>query len=66
EMDVSGGHAEFQNQYGRVHVHVSGYCKMWRSGSTFEDGGWLSTDVYADIIEQKWHANLKIANLFVP
>lgn len=31
-----------------------------------EDGGWLSANVFVDIIEQKWHANLKIDNLFVP
>ncbi|KAH6835833.1 embryo defective 2410 [Perilla frutescens var. hirtella] len=66
EMEVSSGHVKFQNHYGRVHVQLSGNCKMWRSDLMSEDGGWLSTDVYVDIIEQKWHANLKIANLFVP
>ncbi|KZV19901.1 hypothetical protein F511_32243 [Dorcoceras hygrometricum] len=66
EMEVSGGHVKFQNQYGRVHVQVSGNCKMWRSGLTMEDGGWLSADVYVDISEQKWHANLKVSNVFVP
>ncbi|PIN14213.1 hypothetical protein CDL12_13167 [Handroanthus impetiginosus] len=66
EMEVASGHAKFQNHYERVHVQLSGNCKMWRSGLIAEDGGWLSTDVYVDIIEQKWHANLKIANLFVP
>lgn len=66
EMDVASGHVKFQNHYGRVHVQLSGNCKMWRSDLISEDGGWLSTDVYVDIIEQKWHANLKIANLFVP
>ncbi|XP_042046608.1 protein TIC236, chloroplastic-like isoform X1 [Salvia splendens] len=66
EMEVASGHVKFQNHYGRVHVQLSGNCKMWRSDLISEDGGWLSTDVYVDIIEQKWHANLKIANLFVP
>lgn len=66
EMEVASGHVKFQNHYGRVHVQLSGNCKMWRSDLLSEDGGWLSTDVYVDIIEQKWHVNLKIANLFVP
>ncbi|KAL1546608.1 protein TIC236, chloroplastic-like isoform X1 [Salvia divinorum] len=66
EMEVTSGHVKFQNHYGHVHVQLSGNCKMWRSDLMSEDGGWLSTDVYVDIIEQKWHANLKIANLFVP
>lgn len=66
ELEVASGHVKFQNQYERVHVQLSGNCKMWRSDLVSEDGGWLSTDVYVDIIEQKWHANLKIANLFVP
>lgn len=66
EMEVTGGHVKFQNQYGRVNVQVSGNCKMWRSGLVMEDGGWLSTDVYVDISEQKWHANLKVSNFFVP
>ncbi|KAL0323881.1 UNVERIFIED_CONTAM: protein, chloroplastic [Sesamum calycinum] len=65
-MEVATGHVKFQNHYGRVHVQLSGNCKMWRSGMISEDGGWLSSDVYVDIIEQKWHANLKISNLFVP
>ncbi|KAG6437902.1 hypothetical protein SASPL_102833 [Salvia splendens] len=66
KMEVASGHVKFQNHYGRVHVQLSGNCKMWRSDLISEDGGWLSTDVYVDIIEQKWHANLKVANLFVP
>lgn len=65
-MEVATGHVKFKNQYGRVHVQLSGNCKMWRSDLISEDGGWLSTDVYVDTAEQKWHANLKIANLFVP
>lgn len=66
EMENVNGHVKFQNHYGRVHVQLSGNCKMWRSDVMSEDGGWLSTDVFVDSVEQKWHANLKIANLFVP
>lgn len=66
EMENASGHVKFQNDYDRVHVQLSGNCKMWRSDVTSEDGGWLSTDVFVDIIEQKWHANLKVLNLFVP
>ncbi|XP_015886014.3 protein TIC236, chloroplastic isoform X1 [Ziziphus jujuba] len=66
EMDNVNGHVKFQNHYGRVHVQLSGNCKMWRSDVTSEDGGWLSADVFVDNVEQKWHANLKIANLFAP
>ncbi|KAL9176932.1 hypothetical protein ABFS82_01G026400 [Erythranthe guttata] len=66
EMEVASGHVKFQKHYGRVHVQLTGNCKMWRSDLISEDGGWLSTDVYVDIAEQKWHANLKMANLFVP
>ncbi|XP_057959388.1 protein TIC236, chloroplastic isoform X2 [Malania oleifera] len=66
EMENVNGHVEFQNHYGRVHAQLSGSCKMWRSDVTSEDGGWLSTDVFVDLVEQKWHANLKVVNLFVP
>ncbi|KAI7745119.1 hypothetical protein M8C21_032015, partial [Ambrosia artemisiifolia] len=66
EMENACGHVKFQNNYSRVHVQLSGNCKMWRSDVTSEDGGWLSTDVFVDILEQKWHANLKVVNLFVP
>ncbi|KAL3500462.1 hypothetical protein ACH5RR_039555 [Cinchona calisaya] len=66
EMDNTIGHVKLKNHYGRVHVQLSGNCKMWRSDLIPEDGGWLSTDVYVDIIEQKWHANLKVMNMFVP
>ena len=65
-MENVDGHIKFQNHYSRVHVQLSGNCQMWRSERTMDDGGWLSTDVFVDIIEQKWHANLKINNLFVP
>ena len=44
-MENAGGHVKFQNNYNRVHVQLSGNCKMWRSNVTSEDGGWLSTDV---------------------
>ncbi|XP_057478726.1 protein TIC236, chloroplastic isoform X1 [Actinidia eriantha] len=66
EVDNVNGHVQFQNHYGRVHVQLSGSCSMWRSDVPSEDGGWLSTDVFVDIVEQKWHANLKIVNLFAP
>lgn len=65
-MENVDGHIKFQNHYSRVHVQLTGNCKMWRSESAIDDGGWLSTDVFVDIIEQKWHANLKVTNLFVP
>ncbi|KAL2897742.1 Structural maintenance of chromosomes flexible hinge domain-containing protein 1 [Bienertia sinuspersici] len=65
EMENVDGHVKFQNHYSRIHVQLDGNCKMWRSERA-DDGGWLSTDVFVDIIEQKWHANLKITNLFVP
>lgn len=65
-MENVNGHVKFQNHYGRVHVQLSGNCQMWRSKSTSEDGGWLSADVFVDTVEQKWHVNLKIANLFAP
>ncbi|XP_059275165.1 protein TIC236, chloroplastic isoform X2 [Lycium ferocissimum] len=66
EMENVTGYVKFQNHYGRVHVQLNGNCKMWRSDIRSDNGGWLSTDVYVDITEQKWHANLKIVNLFVP
>ena len=69
EMENVSGHVKFQNHYGQVHVQLSGNCMMWRSDLPdlmCEDGGWLSADVFVDIAEQKWHANLKIANLFAP
>ncbi|KAM6592238.1 hypothetical protein CsatA_014843 [Cannabis sativa] len=69
EMENVSGHVKFQNHYGQVHVQLSGNCMMWRSDLSdmmWEDGGWLSADVFVDIVEQKWHANLKIANLFAP
>ncbi|GKV06507.1 hypothetical protein SLEP1_g18400 [Rubroshorea leprosula] len=65
EMENANGYVKFQNHYGRVHVQLSGNCNTWRS-DTSEDGGWLSTDVFVDTLEQNWHANLKISNLFVP
>ncbi|KAF3447215.1 hypothetical protein FNV43_RR12395 [Rhamnella rubrinervis] len=66
EMENVNGYVKFQNHYGRVHVQLSGNCKMWRSDVMSEDGGWLSADVFVDNVEQKWHANLKIVNLFAP
>ncbi|OMO80485.1 hypothetical protein COLO4_24068 [Corchorus olitorius] len=66
EMKNVNGYVEFQNHYGRVHVQLSGNCKTWRSDLESEDGGWLFTDVFVDTLDQKWHANLNISNLFVP
>ncbi|GAB2284872.1 hypothetical protein Dimus_019324 [Dionaea muscipula] len=66
EMENMDGHVKFQNHYGRVHVQLSGNCKIGRSDATSDDGGWLSADVFVDIVDQQWHANLKLVNLFVP
>ncbi|XAR69329.1 hypothetical protein NMG60_11000869 [Bertholletia excelsa] len=66
EMENANGHVKFQNHYGRLHVQLSGNCSTWRSRSVGEDGGWLSSDVFVDILEQKWHANLKVVNIFAP
>ncbi|XP_028802385.1 uncharacterized protein LOC114757483 isoform X2 [Neltuma alba] len=66
EMENVNGLVKFQNHYSRIHVELSGNCKTWRSNMMSKDGGWLSANVFVDIIEQKWHANLKIDNLFVP
>lgn len=66
EMDNASGHVVMKNHYTRIHVQASGNCKMWRSDLASEDGGWLSTDVYVDVLEQNWHVNLKIVNLFIP
>ncbi|MCL7038920.1 hypothetical protein MKW94_001872, partial [Papaver nudicaule] len=66
EMENASGHVKFQNHYGRVHVQLSGNCKEWRSVTTSEDGGSLAVNVFVDTIEDKWHVNLKVADLFVP
>ncbi|RDY09726.1 hypothetical protein CR513_05851, partial [Mucuna pruriens] len=66
EMENVNGHVKFQNHYSRIHVDLSGNCNTWRSDIMSEDGGWLSANVFVDTIEQSWHANLKIDNLFVP
>ncbi|KAE8713961.1 hypothetical protein F3Y22_tig00110202pilonHSYRG00064 [Hibiscus syriacus] len=66
KMEHVSGYVKFQNHYGHVHVQLSGNCKTWRSGLVSEDGGWLSTDVFVNILDQKWHAKLNISNLFVP
>ncbi|XP_019414960.1 PREDICTED: uncharacterized protein LOC109326680 isoform X1 [Lupinus angustifolius] len=66
EMGNASGHVKFHNHYSCINVQLSGNCKTWRSDVISEDGGWLSVNVFVDIIEQKWHANLKIDNLFVP
>ncbi|XP_061359585.1 protein TIC236, chloroplastic-like isoform X2 [Gastrolobium bilobum] len=66
EMENVDGHVKLQNHYSRIHVQLSGNCNTWRSDIISEDGGWLSANVFVDTIEQNWHANLKIDNLFVP
>ncbi|XP_022729806.1 uncharacterized protein LOC111284940 isoform X2 [Durio zibethinus] len=66
EMENVNGYVKFQNHYGHAHIQLSGNCKTWRSDLVSEDGGWLSTDVFVDTLDQKWHANLNISNLFVP
>ncbi|KAJ0091117.1 hypothetical protein Patl1_12836 [Pistacia atlantica] len=65
-MENVSGHVKLQKHYSRVYVQLSGNCKMWRSDVISGDGGSLSADVFVDTIEQQWHANLKIINLFVP
>ncbi|MCE0481598.1 hypothetical protein HAX54_039458 [Datura stramonium] len=65
-MENVTGHVSFKTTMGRVHVYSGNGLKMWRSDIRSDNGGWLSADVYVDITEQKWHANLKIVNLFVP
>lgn len=65
-MEYVDGHVKFQNHYSRVHVQLSGNCMEWRSDLMSKDGGLLSADIFVDTIEQNWHANLKIANLFAP
>ncbi|KAJ1411019.1 hypothetical protein SESBI_21554 [Sesbania bispinosa] len=65
EMENVNGHVKFLNHYTRINVQLSGNCKTWRSGVS-EDGGWLFADVFVNTIEKKWHANLKVDNLFVP
>ncbi|XP_071723497.1 protein TIC236, chloroplastic-like [Rutidosis leptorrhynchoides] len=66
EMENANGYLKLQNHYGRVHVQVTGNCKTWRSDEMSSDGGWLSADVFVDVEDQNWHANLKVANLFAP
>jgi hypothetical protein len=38
----------------------------WRQDRTSQGGGYLSTDVFVDIAEQTWHANLNVVNAFAP
>ena len=65
-MKQANGHVKFQNSYNRVHVHVTGNCMEWRQDQTSQGGGYLSTDVFVDIAEQTWHANLNAVNAFAP
>lgn len=66
EIENVNGHVKFHNDYSRIYAQLSGNCKTWRSGVICEDGGWLSANVFVDTIEQTWHSNLKVDNLFVP
>lgn len=66
QMVKVDGCVGFQNEYNRIHVQLNGDCMEWKSDPTPQSGGQLSIDVFVDILEQKWHANLKIANLFAP
>ncbi|KAK8938369.1 hypothetical protein KSP39_PZI010980 [Platanthera zijinensis] len=66
EMVNASGCVKFQNHYSHILVQLSGNCLGWRTGSTSYNGGNLTTVVFVDTIEQKWHANLKIASLFAP
>ncbi|XP_073223817.1 protein TIC236, chloroplastic-like isoform X2 [Cicer arietinum] len=66
EMENVNGYVKLQNHYSRIHVNLSGNCNTWRSDILSEDGGWLSVNVFVDTIEQNWHTNLKVDNLFVP
>ncbi|VAH58089.1 unnamed protein product [Triticum turgidum subsp. durum] len=66
EMKQANGHVKFKNSYNRVHVHVTGNCMEWRQDQTSQGGGYLSTDVFVDIAEQTWHANLNVVNAFAP
>ncbi|XP_074570034.1 protein SUBSTANDARD STARCH GRAIN 4, chloroplastic isoform X1 [Curcuma longa] len=66
EMIEVNGRLKLDNYYSGVHVQLSGNCKEWRKERTCEGGGDLSADVFVNILEQNWHANLKIINLFAP
>jgi len=52
--------------YNRVHVHVTGNCMEWRQDRSSQGGGYLSTDVFVDIAEETWHANLNVVDAFAP
>ncbi|ONM29473.1 embryo defective 2410 [Zea mays] len=65
-MKHASGHVKFKNNYNRVHVHVTGNCMEWRQDRSSQGGGYLSTDVFVDIAEETWHANLNIVDAFAP
>jgi hypothetical protein len=66
EMKQTSGHVKFKNSYNRLHVHVTGNCMEWRQDRTSQGGGYLSTDVFVDIAEETWHANLNVVDAFAP
>ncbi|KAG0475020.1 hypothetical protein HPP92_014706 [Vanilla planifolia] len=65
EILNANGYVKFQDHYNRVHVQLSGDCMGWRSDISC-NAGQLTTHVFVDTKEQKWHANLKISSLFAP
>ncbi|KAG0473321.1 hypothetical protein HPP92_015178 [Vanilla planifolia] len=65
EILNANGYVKFQDHYNRVHVQLSGDCMGWRSDISC-NAGQLTTHVFVDTTEQKWHANLKISSLFAP
>jgi len=38
----------------------------WRQDRSSQGGGYLSTDVFVDIAEETWHANLNVVDAFAP
>jgi hypothetical protein len=65
-MKHANGHVKFKNNYNHVHVHLTGNCMEWRQDRTSQGGGYLSTDVFVDIAEETWHANVSVVNAFAP
>ncbi|KAG6521478.1 hypothetical protein ZIOFF_018599 [Zingiber officinale] len=64
EMIEVNGCLKLDSDYSGVHVQLSGNCREWRKERTCEGGGDLSADVFVNILEQNWNANLKIISLF--
>ncbi|KAG6521456.1 hypothetical protein ZIOFF_018575 [Zingiber officinale] len=64
EMIEVNGCLKLDSDYSGVHVQLSGNCREWRKERTCEGGGDLLADVFVNILEQNWNANLKIISLF--